>query len=94
MKKTVFSFLYLITSLFVSAQKSNSSLSLQFIKDNYTKLESMIPMRDGIKLYTAIYIPKDSAEAYPFLLMRTPYSCSPYGPNNYSSNLGPTKDFI
>jgi len=94
MKKTVFSFLYLITSLFVSAQKSNSSLSLQFIKGNYTKLESMIPMRDGIKLYTAIYIPKDSAEAYPFLLMRTPYSCSPYGPNNYNSNLGPTKDFI
>jgi len=40
-------------------------------------------MRDGIKLFTAVYIPKDTAEAHPILMSRTPYSCQPYGENNF-----------
>jgi putative CocE/NonD family hydrolase len=40
-------------------------------------------MRDGIKLFTAIYIPKDTTEAHPILMTRTPYSCAPYGENNF-----------
>lgn len=49
-------------------------------KDEYTKLEKMIPMRDGVKLYTAVYIPKETGtEPYPILMHRTPYSCAPYG---------------
>jgi len=63
------------------------------IKDNYTKIERMIPMRDGVKLFTAIYIPKDDAGKYPFLIQRTPYSCRPYGENSYPSTLGPGKMF-
>ena len=47
--------------------------------NNYSKMEKMIPMRDGIKLFTSIYIPKDKSETHPILLERTPYSCSPYG---------------
>lgn len=39
----------------------------------------MIPMRDGVQLYTAIYEPKDNSRKHPTLMMRTPYSCSPYG---------------
>ena len=50
-----------------------------FIIANYEKIEKMIPMRDGVGLYTAIYIPKDSTEKHPILLTRTPYSCEPYG---------------
>lgn len=46
---------------------------------NYTKQEIMIPMRDGVKLYTAVYAPKSTSEKHPILMMRTPYSCSPYG---------------
>jgi uncharacterized protein len=45
----------------------------------YTKKEVMIPMRDGIKLFTAIYAPKDISENHPILMLRTPYSCEPYG---------------
>ena len=45
----------------------------------YTKREVMIPMRDGVQLYTAIYEPKDNSRKHPTLMMRTPYSCSPYG---------------
>ncbi len=39
----------------------------------------MIPMRDGKKLYTAIYLPRDTTELHPVLLRRTPYSSAPYG---------------
>ena len=59
-----------------------------FLKDNYTKREVYIPMRDGIKLFTAIYEPKDGAPA-PVLMERTPYSCSPYGTDKFPWRIGP-----
>ncbi|MES2328433.1 MAG: CocE/NonD family hydrolase [Bacteroidota bacterium] len=55
---------------------------------NYIKKELYIPMRDGVKLFTSIYIPKTNSEKHPFLLTRTPYSCAPYGEKafrNYST---------
>ncbi|WP_179315111.1 CocE/NonD family hydrolase [Winogradskyella undariae] len=62
-----------------------------FAKDNYTKKEVMITMRDGIKLHTTIYSPKDTSETYPMLMMRTPYSCKPYGEDQFKSKIGPNK---
>ncbi len=50
-----------------------------FIAANYQKMEYMIPMRDGVRLFTSVYTPKDTRERYPFLMERTPYSCFPYG---------------
>ena len=50
-----------------------------WVMNNYTKKEVSIPMRDGIKLFTSIYIPKDQTEKHPILLTRTPYSVWPYG---------------
>lgn len=44
-------------------------------------------MRDGAKLFTAVYMPKDSKEKHPFLMTRTPYSCAPYGEDKISSRL-------
>lgn len=64
-------------------QAQNVKQDSAFLRANYTKLERMIPMRDGVKLFTAIYVPKDESATYPFLLMRTPYSCSPYGEAEY-----------
>ncbi len=58
-----------------------------WFRDNYYKIERMIPMRDGVKLFTAFYIPKDSAEKHPILFTRTPYTCSPYGEDKFSSRL-------
>jgi putative CocE/NonD family hydrolase len=58
-----------------------------FTRNNFTKIERMVTMRDGIKLFTAIYIPKDRNEKYPFLIQRTPYSCSPYGEENFRPSL-------
>ncbi|MEP7256897.1 MAG: CocE/NonD family hydrolase [Flavitalea sp.] len=51
---------------------------------HYDKNEVYITMRDGIRLFTSIYSPKDKAEAHPILFTRTPYSCAPYGENNYA----------
>jgi len=62
-------------------------------KANYTKLEQMIPMRDGVKLFTSIYLPKDSSRKYPIMLDRTPYTVSPYGPGKYKASLGPDELF-
>ena len=60
------------------------------VKANYTKTEQMLPMRDGVKLFTAIYAPKDQSQKYPIMLTRTPYTVSPYGADQYKSALGPS----
>jgi selenium metabolism protein YedF len=60
-----------------------------FLRDNYIKREVRIPMRDGALLFTAIYLPKDSSNKYPFLMVRTPYSVAPYGTDKFPYRLGP-----
>ena len=56
------------------------------IAAHYTKHEHRIAMRDGVKLFTAVYVPKDRSRAYPILLTRTPYSVQPYGVDNYPAS--------
>lgn len=60
-----------------------------FVYSNYDKQEVYIPMRDGTKLFTAIYSPKDKTEAYPIIMYRTPYGVHPYGEDQYKIDLGP-----
>ena len=55
------------------------------IQENYTKYEYRIPMRDGKKLVTAVYVPKDQSRPAPFLMVRTPYNISPYRPRRLGS---------
>jgi putative CocE/NonD family hydrolase len=74
--------LFATSSLF--AQQTDSA----YVRQNYTKIERRITMRDGIKLFTSIYIPKDQSKKYPILLNRTPYTVSPYGEQNYKTSLG------
>jgi len=65
-----------------------------YIKEHYTKYEYEAPMRDGVKLFTAVYVPKDTSETYPILLIRTPYGLRPYGASNYpESPRGPLKHY-
>ena len=58
-----------------------------YVHDNFIKKEFQIPMRDGVKLFTSVYIPKDTSASYPILMMRTPYSVAPYGETNYKTQL-------
>ncbi len=60
------------------------------VADRYTKTEHMVSMRDGVKLFTSIYAPKDTSHKYPIMLNRTPYSVAPYGPDLYKESLGPS----
>src|SRR6185436_17483282 len=64
-----------------------------YIKSHYTKREVTITMRDGVKLFACIYEPKDKDHKYPIMFDRTPYSVSPYGPNEYKTSLGPDELF-
>src|SRR5215813_8843518 len=50
-------------------------------------------MRDGKKLFTSVYVPKDASQPYPILMDRTPYSVSPYGEDQYKKRLGPSDEF-
>ncbi len=63
------------------------------VKAHYLKSEQMITMRDGVKLFTSIYVPKDTSKKYPIMLHRTPYSVAPYGPDLYKDALGPSPLF-
>ncbi len=81
--KNIFTLFLVFTTLSIFAQES--------VKANYDKKEVYIPMRDGTKLFTAIYTPKDIAKSkkYPILMQRTCYSVAPYGEENYEKTLGP-----
>jgi len=64
-----------------------------YIREHYTKIEKQIPMRDGVKLFTIIYVPKDDTKKYPIMFDRTPYSAGPYGDEDYKLTLGPSMLF-
>ncbi len=64
-----------------------------YVKAHYTKYEFLIPMRDGVRLFTAVYVPKDRSLTYPIMLNRTPYGVAPYGADAYRSELGPSPPF-
>jgi putative CocE/NonD family hydrolase len=63
------------------------------VKAHYEKHEYQIPMRDGVKLFTSVYAPKDSSQDYPLLMSRTPYSVGPYGESEYRNRLAPSPRF-
>ena len=63
------------------------------IESDYIKHEYRIPMRDGVKLFTAVYVPRDTSHSYPIMLQRTPYGVAPYGEDAYPSSLGPSEEF-
>ena len=88
--------LTLLLTLLVTACKDQDTAKAEatevkstYVKDNYDKQEVTIEMRDGIKLHTTIYSPKDKSQKYPMLMMRTPYSCKPYGKDEFKTKIGP-----
>jgi len=80
---------WLLLPITASAQENLS----QYIRTNYTKQSYQIPMRDGVKLYTIVYTPRDTAQPYPIIMTRTPYSIAPYGADKFRASLGPNPHF-
>lgn len=73
-----------------------AAVNAAYVRENYTKFEYRIAMRDGVKLFTSVYIPKDvfsDGRTYPIMLTRTPYNVRPYGADDYRANLGPSEFF-
>jgi putative CocE/NonD family hydrolase len=82
-------FRYLVATLaFLVTLPSILSAQQAFTEDDYTKKEYQVEMRDGVKLHTTVYAPKDQSQEYPILMKRTPYSCRPYGEDKMPRSLG------
>jgi putative CocE/NonD family hydrolase len=82
--------------ILLSAQPRTPVQAAAAVRENYTKFEYRIPARDGVRLFTSVYIPKDAlsdGRTYPIMLMRTPYSVGPYGEDQYRAGLGPSEFF-
>lgn len=87
-------FLITISLVFAMFIGKAQTINEQWVKEHYTKKEYTIAMRDGVKLFTAVYAPKETSkgtaaakEKHPFLMIRTPYSCAPYGEDKFQSRL-------
>jgi len=80
-------------ALALAAGLALGAQGLPYVRAHYAKREVMIPMRDGTRLFTAIYTPLDRSRPYPFLLERTPYGVAPYGPDAFREDLGPSPRF-
>lgn len=86
MRSRLFTILFLL-SLFAAGLHAQQD---SFVQDEYEKSSYDIEMRDGVKLHTIVYTPKDKSQEYPFLIWRTPYSIGPYG-DRMRSRLSPNK---
>lgn len=76
-----------------SAEEAKPDPRAEYIRANYTKFEYQIPMRDGVKLFTSVYVPNDDSKTYPMMMKRTPYRVAPYGVSKYKKSLGPSEAF-
>ncbi len=83
-------FIALLLACPLAAQRGQNPAAVEAVKVKYQKMEVRIPMRDGVKLFTSIYVPRDTAQDYPILMSRTPYGVAPYGPEAYRPALGPS----
>ncbi|WDF56538.1 CocE/NonD family hydrolase [Mucilaginibacter sp. KACC 22063] len=83
--------LLLVAAATFAQQPGNDA---EYVKQNYTKYEYQIPMRDGKKLFTSVYVPKDQSKKYPIMMDRTCYSVAPYGTDKYKGGLGPSSLFL
>ncbi len=82
-------FVLAIAFSYFQVQAQPQSALSAYIRENYTKREVYITVRDGVRLFTSIYEPKDKSRKYPILLNRTPYTVAPYGADRFKTSLGP-----
>ena len=87
-------FVAVVVALVVGSDPSPAGAQgVDYVREHYEKREHRIAMRDGAKLFTAVYAPKDKSKTYPILMIRTQSGCSPYGEDKYPANLGLSPHF-
>jgi putative CocE/NonD family hydrolase len=90
MRSLAFCILFtLLASTLVAQQPNVDSL---YMRQHYDKMEYQIPMRDGIKLFTVVYLPKDQSKKHGILLNRTCYNASDYA--DYQTHGHPSKFLV
>src|SRR3954468_21033086 len=82
-----------LSAIACCSQATPATPAEDYVKAHYTKYEYRIPVRDGKKLFTSVYVPKDTSQPWPILMDRTPYSVGPYGEDQYKRTLGPSDEF-
>src|SRR3989454_7010613 len=80
--------LVLFAAPIARAAEQSADTNAIWLAEHYTKYEHRIPMRDGIRLFTRVYVPKDDSQSWPIILTRTPYALKPYGTENYNDVSG------
>src|SRR5689334_21970852 len=90
---------FIASALLVFALTTSTSLAqapfdlAAYIRQNYVKQAYKIAMRDGVRLYTIVYAPKEVEQKFPIMMTRTPYGVAPYEPDAFRSSLGPNSEF-
>ncbi len=84
---------FILVFISKAQEKAPAERPEDYVKAHYTKYEFRIPMRDGVHLFTSVYVPKDQSQTWPILMDRTPYSVAPYGEDVYKTSLGPSDEF-
>jgi putative CocE/NonD family hydrolase len=83
-----FAFSLSLAALRSGAADPSADTNAVWLAEHYTKYEYRIPMRDGVRLFTRVYVPKDDSQAWPIIITRTPYALKPYGADNYNDVAG------
>lgn len=90
-----FLFVVFSTTFFIGCKTASKTTSLSekenYVATHFIKKEVRIKMRDGVRLFTSIYMPKDTTKTYPIIMQRTPYSCRPYGENKFKTQISPNQ---
>src|SRR5205823_6404064 len=86
-------FLTVFLLLLAAIPSAAVAQGLDYVKAHYTKYEYKIPMRDGVRLFTEVYVPRDTSRKSPFLMIRTQSGVLPYGTDQYPRDLGPSPLF-
>ena len=96
--KPFFHISIVVTVLLFSLQSCNKTTVVEteenYVAKNYSKQEVAIEMRDGVKLHTTIYAPKDTSQEYPIIMQRTPYSSRPYGEGQFRTRIAPNSNMM
>ena len=79
---------FLVAVRALAADEKPADTNAVWLAEHYTKYEHRIRMRDGVRLFTRVYVPKDDSQAWPIVLTRTPYALKPYGADNYTDPFG------
>ena len=79
----------MIAGRFATAPAQPMETAQSYLEANYTRADHVVPMRDGVRLFTVVFTPKDASQKYPILLERTPFGADVYSGEYYRGVMGP-----